>query len=109
VREFFRRLPYQRKFHIPSSNPRLKDRVNCVNAMLHNQAGDRRLSIAPGCKDLILDLERVHWRNDSNGNTITDIDKGDSLRSHVSDALGYMIAQEFGRRGHFGDMPGLLQ
>jgi hypothetical protein len=109
VREFFRRLPYPCQFHIPSANPRLKDRVNCVNAMLHNQAGERRLRIAPGCKDLILDLERVHWKSDPNGNTIADIDKSDPLRSHVSDALGYMIAQEFGMRGRFGDMPDWLQ
>ena len=60
VREFSRRLPHQHKFHVPSSNPRLKDRVNCVNAMLHNQAGDRRLRIAPECKELIQDFERVH-------------------------------------------------
>ncbi len=109
VREFFRRLPYPYKLHVPSSNPRLKDRVNCVNAMLYNQAGDHRLQIAPGCKELILDLERVHWKSDQNGNTLADIDKSDPLRSHVSDALGYMIAQEFGMRGRFGDMPTFLQ
>jgi hypothetical protein len=109
VREFSRRLPHQHKFHVPSSNPRLKDRVNCVNAMLHNQAGDRRLRIAPECKELIQDFERVHWKSDPNGNTIADIDKSDPLRSHVSDALGYMICQEFGMRGRFGEMPDLIQ
>jgi len=109
VREFFRRLPYTVKFHVPSSNPRLKDRTNCVNAMLLNQAGDRRLRIAPGCKELILDFERVHWKSDLRGNTIADLDKSDPFRSHVSDALGYMIAQEFGMHGRFGVMPEFIQ
>jgi len=106
VREFFRRYPYKTSFHVPSSNPPLKDRINCVNAMLLNQAGDRRLKIAPGCKQLIVDLERVHWKTDLNGNTFAEIDKSDPLRSHVSDALGYMIAQDFGMYGKFGEMPG---
>ena len=83
--------------------------MNCVNAMLLNQAGERRLRIAPKCKELIQDLERVHWRSDSNGNTVPLIDKSDLLRSHVSDALGYMIYQEFGMKGKFGDAAGVFQ
>jgi hypothetical protein len=106
VRDFFKKHPYEIKLHVPRSNPRLKDRVNCVNAMLQNHARERRLRIAPACKELILDLERVHWKSDSNGNTVSDIDKSDPLRSHVSDALGYMIAQEFGMKGHFGYIGG---
>jgi len=51
-------------------------------------------------------LERVHWKSDANGNTLTEIDKSDPQRSHVSDALGYMIAYEFGMRGKAGEMPG---
>jgi len=27
-------------------------------------------------------------------------------RTHLSDALGYMIAQEFGMHGRYGEMPG---
>jgi hypothetical protein len=90
---------------VSSSNPPVKDRVNCVNAMLCNQAGQRRLQIDPRCKQLIQDLERVHWRSDVNGNTLTEFDKSDPARSHVSDALGYMIAREFGMQGKFGEMP----
>jgi len=29
-------------------------------------------------------------------------------RDHFSDALGYMIAREFGMRGQFGEMPGMI-
>jgi phage terminase large subunit len=73
--------------------------------MLRNQAGECRLHIDPRCKQLIQDFERVHWKCDVNGNTLTDIDKSDPARTHVSDALGYMIATDFGMRGTFGEMP----
>jgi hypothetical protein len=109
LRDFFKRYPYPTSFHVPSSNPPVKDRVNCVNAMLHNQAGERRLRIDPGAKQLILDFERVHWKCDLNGNTLAEIDKSDPARSHVSDALGYMIAQEFGMQGKYGEMPGFVR
>ena len=92
-----------------SSNPPVKDRVNCVNAMLRNQAGRRRLLIDPGCKQLIQDFERVHWKSDPNGNLLGDIDKSDPMRSHASDALGYMIAREFPMRASVGEGPGVLQ
>jgi hypothetical protein len=105
VGDFFKRqfCDFTRK--VPSANPAVKDRVNCVNAMLRNQAGDRRLLIDPKCKHLILDFERVHWKNDAHGNALPDIDKSDPARSHVSDALGYMIAYDFGMRGKAGEMP----
>ena len=108
VRDFFKRLPYSAHFEVPSSNPGVKDRINCVNAMLQNHAGERRLFIDPSCKQLILDFERVHWKVDLSGNSLTDIDKSDPARSHLSDALGYMIAREFGMRGQFGEMPGMV-
>ena len=109
IREFFSRHPYKLDYRVPSSNPPVKDRVNCTNAMLRNQAGVRRIRIDPGCTQLIKDLERVHWRTDAHGNMLPDVDKSDPQRSHVSDALGYMIAYEFGMRGKFGEMPGLVQ
>jgi len=106
VRDFFSRHTglYDASFWIGSSNPRVKDRVNCVNAMLHNHAGERRLHIDPRCKQLILDFERVHWKADANGNPLADIDKSDPARTHVSDALGYMIASEFNMEGTYGDV-----
>ena len=104
VREFFGRYRdrYSGTFHVPTSNPAVKDRVNCVNAVLGNQAGERRLQIDPGCKQLIQDFERVHWKADPNGNALADIDKADPLRSHLSDAVGYLIAREFGMRVNGG-------
>jgi hypothetical protein len=109
IREFFRSQSYRVDFRIRSSNPLVRDRVNCVNGVLHSQAGERRLRIDPKCKQLILDFERVRWKTDSNGNTLQEIDKSDPARSHLSDALGYFISKEFGMRGQFGEMPGIMQ
>jgi hypothetical protein len=41
----------------------------------------------------------VHWKFDLNGNTLAEIDGSDPMRTHVSAALGYVIAQEFELRG----------
>ena len=97
VRDFLNRHRdlYQPSYRVGSSNPAVRDRVNCVNARLRNQAGHRRLTINPQCKQLIKDFERVHWKTDPSGNTLNDIDKSDVSRTHLSDALGYMIAKEF--------------
>lgn len=97
VRDFLNRHRdlYRSSFRVGSSNPAVRDRVNCVNARLRNQAGHRRLSIHPQCRQLIKDFERVHWKTDPSGNTLNDIDKSDVNRTHLSDALGYMIAKEF--------------
>jgi hypothetical protein len=44
----------------------------------------------------------VHWKTDVNGNPLGEIDKSDPARTHVSDALGYMIAQDFGMYPLYG-------
>jgi hypothetical protein len=99
---------FNSSFRASSSNPPVKDRVNCVNAKLRNQAGERCLRISPRCKELIRDFERVHWKTDSSGNTFADIDKSDPARTHVSDALGYMIAKDFAMRPKGGEMSGSI-
>ena len=104
IDDFFRHTWCKFERRVPSTNPFVKDRVNCVNARLSNHAGEHRLLVDPKCKHLILDLERVHWKSDGSGNTLADIDKSDPARSHVSDALGYMIAYEFSMRGKAGEM-----
>ena len=58
--------------------------------MLRNQAGEARLVMNPGCKD----FEKVHWKADPHGDAVADIDRSDPRRSHLSDALGYMIEKE---------------
>jgi hypothetical protein len=107
VREFFARSAgeYTAKFQVPSQNPEIKDRVNCVNAVICNAHGQRRLRVAPRCKQLIRDLEQVVWRTDSNGNAVVDLDRSDPMRTHTSDALGYLIAREFSMRPKAGLRP----
>jgi hypothetical protein len=65
VKEFFGRYPdrFKVQFRVPSANPPQKDRVNCVNARLCNYAGDRRVLIAPKCKELAKDFEQVGWKD----------------------------------------------
>jgi hypothetical protein len=97
VREFFSRYRdrFKTSFLVGSANPAVRDRTNCVNALLRNQAGLRRLCVDGRCKQLIQDFERVHWKADANGNPLGEIDKSDPARTHLSDALGYMVAKEF--------------
>jgi len=97
VREFFGRHAdlYRGHLRVRQENPSVKARVNAVNALLCNYNGDRRLLVAPQCRELIKDLERVCWNADAHGNLLASIDKTDPMRSHVSDALGYFVAREF--------------
>src|SRR5580704_5388241 len=80
------------------SNPLIKDRVNCLNAALRNQAGEHRLLIDSRCRELVRDFEEVSWRLDAHGNSLPDLDKSDPKRTHLSDALGYMTACQFPMR-----------
>jgi hypothetical protein len=110
VKEFFGRYKdrYTVHFRVPSANPPVKDRINCVNAKLQNHAGQNRLLIDPRCKHLIKDLEQVSWKSDPHGNTLADLDKADPRRTHVSDAVGYLIAREFPMREVRGERSGPL-
>lgn len=93
-------------FRVPAANPPVKDRINCVNALLRNHAGQRRLKIDPKCKHLIKDLEQVSWKADPYGNPLAELDKSDPMRTHASDALGYLVAREFPMRAQMGERAG---
>lgn len=80
-------------FHYQSNhNPAIKNRVAAVNGLLENTLHEVRLLVDPKCKMLIKDLERLGWQP---GATATFDTQGNTL-SHMSDALGYLIWQEFG-------------
>ena len=108
VKDFFGRYPerFHATFRIPSANPPVKDRVNCVNAKMRNHAGQYRLLVNPGCKALIKDFEQVCWKTDPHGNPLVELDHSDPMRTHVSDALGYLIAREFPMRAQRGERSG---
>ena len=108
VKDFFGRYPERFKvtFHVLRANPPVKDRVNCVNALLRNQVGQNRLLVDESCRALIKDFEQVCWKADPHGNPLADLDKSDSMRTHMSDAIGYLIALEFPMRAQIGERSG---
>lgn len=71
-------------FKIPDINPMETDRINAVNLHLAPPSGERLVEIAPGCTELIEDLE------DSKYNSKGKIDKK-YCRSDAADDLGYLI------------------
>jgi hypothetical protein len=78
------------RYGAPRANPQIRDRVNLTNAMLRSAGGDIGLVVDRKCKELIKDLEQVSYKEDSN-----QIDKDrDRMRTHLSDALGYLLWQE---------------
>ncbi|HEY3825820.1 MAG TPA: terminase family protein [Bryobacteraceae bacterium] len=98
IRNFFGGRPGKIAYRIPKANPPVRDRVALVNARLRNARGDVKLFVDPKCKELIDDFEQVSYREDS-----TEIDKDkDRRRTHLSDALGYLIWQE-DRSGTIGE------
>jgi hypothetical protein len=97
IREYFRTRAAKVSYRVPSANPAVRERVAAVNAKLRNAAGDIRLFVDPKCKELIADFEQVSYLEDS-----TQIDKDrDRRRTHLSDALGYLVWQE--SRGTVGE------
>ena len=92
-----------------TANPLIRDRVNTMNNVLKSVSGLRNAFIHPKCTELIKDLRQVRWRRDSAGNPTGDLDKSDPQRTHVSDALSYLVAQEWGLRSQAGAMQGIFQ
>lgn len=79
------------RFMVGSTNPPVRSRVNEVNQMLKTPDGVRNLFIAARCGELRTDLKEVGWKKDASGNPLSSLDGGDPKRTHVSDALGYLV------------------
>lgn len=102
MRDFFARTTYRSlDYRVPRSNPMVRDRVQAMNAVLKSFDGTVRMTIAPRCKELIKDLEEVVFKP---GTTVIDKDR-DPKRTHLSDALGYVVWQEKERNGQYGEQP----
>ena len=98
VNDFLHSRAYPYVMRVPRSNPPVRDRVAAVNAMLEPLDGAPRMRIDPRCKELVADFEQVSYLENT-----TMIDKvSDPRRTHLSDALGYLVWQEFGR-GEIGE------
>jgi Terminase large subunit, T4likevirus-type, N-terminal len=100
VRDFLRRQGYKNvQFKIPFSNPSVRDRVALVNTQLKAADGRTRLFLHPKCRELIQDFEEVTFKPES---SVIDKDR-DSKRTHLSDALGYLVWQECRKQAPFGE------
>ena len=72
------------------SNPPIRERVNLMNRMLRSAAGDIHMVVDKKCKELIKDFVQVCYKSNSG-----EVDKErDRLRTHTSDALGYLVWEE---------------
>lgn len=90
----------QMEFRIPKSNPAVRERVQLMNAKLASASGERLLLVNPRCTELIRDFEQVVYKE---GSGLVDKD-ADPRRTHLSDALGYLVWQECGGRGVVGEI-----
>jgi hypothetical protein len=87
-------------FRVPMSNPPVLKRVKLVNAHLLNASGETRTTVNPQCRELIKDLEQVVFKPNEGV-----IDKArDPSRTHISDALGYLVWELFGDKPSVGEM-----
>ncbi len=96
LREFF---GGSAEYRLAASNPAVKDRVALMNSKLCAASGERWLKVDARCKELIKDFEQVVYKENS---LLIDKDR-DSKRTHLSDALGYLVWQECGGAGTVGE------
>jgi len=100
IKEYFRQTAHRNlKFRVPPSNPSVRERVALVNAKLFSANEEVRLLVHPRCTGLVTDLEEVTYKPDSG---IIDKER-DSKRTHLSDALGYLLWQEYRPGTKFGE------
>lgn len=81
----------------PLRAPLVRDRENNANAMYCSGVGDkqrRRVRIHPRCKALIKALSNLTYKEDSNGRTTSQRDKGSGF-DHICDAIDYLMWHEF--------------
>lgn len=97
------------QYRYKKQNPTVKERVNSVNMMLCAADGNRRLFVNPKCSELISDFRRISWDIDSDGNPTGQMDKSDPKRTHISDALGYYVADKFKLNQQAGFKRGIMQ
>jgi hypothetical protein len=102
VRQYFHALSsIPVDYRLERSNPAVRERINLMNAKLCNASGDIGILVDPRCKELVLDLEQVVFKADT-----WQIDKDrDRMRTHLSDALGYLLWQVCRPMGSIGEIP----
>ena len=100
MRAFFAKTGYRSiDYRVPKSNPLVRDRVLLVNSKLHSASGETSLHVSRRCSELIADFEEVSYKP---GSTLIDKERN-PRRTHLSDALGYLIWQEMNNSARVGE------
>lgn len=86
---------------VPAANGAVKDRVNALNAKLMSFSREIGMFVHPRCKALTEDLEQTGWKLDSQKNVTGVLDQAGG-RTHITDALGYLVVQEEPIKGQAG-------
>ena len=81
------------KVSTPKSPWKVRDKVNCVNTAVLDEAGVRRLKIHPRCKELIKSLRTLTYDDAGMPNKKLGVD-------HMFDALGYLCLMKFNLNKH---------
>ena len=100
IRDFLTRAGYRdARFQVPTKNPFVRERLMLMNSRFRDANGTSTIVISPKCKELIRDFEEVTYKADT---TLVDKNR-DPRRTHLSDALGYLVWQEFQPKAPFGE------
>jgi hypothetical protein len=102
IADYLTRNGYTRySLEVPTQNPPVRERVALVNAQLLSTYGATHVFIDPKCKELIKDMEEVVYKPDSG---VIDKER-DPRRTHLSDALGYLLWQQCAPGASYGEQP----
>jgi hypothetical protein len=82
---------HKAEYRTAPQNPPIQLRLNLMNSKLLSARGKAVIVVDPKCVELIKDFEEVCYRAEDNK---PDKDR-DRMRTHTSDALGYLVWQEF--------------
>jgi hypothetical protein len=100
IRSYLSRRGYREvTYSVPRSNPAVRDRVALVNGKLRSAADEVQIVISRKCQELIKDFEQVRYKPES---STIDKDK-DPRRTHLSDALGYLVWHQWRRPEPVGE------
>lgn len=85
------------KLDVSSKNPAVQDRVNNLNAKIHNAKGDRQLFINPSCKYFIQALMSQTYTSKGE----PEKGEGEYDYSGPADAIGYLVNRRYNLYGSF--------
>jgi hypothetical protein len=93
IAEALKRAGIPAEFRVQTVNPSIMDRINAVKAQFRTKDGIGLHIDLDRCPYLAMDFESVNWREGTN-----DVDKdSDKTKTHLSDAVGYLIWMERSR------------